>query len=95
VQSEGKKPIAVWVAFGALAGAWLFGAGLLIGREMPAHHFERFGSSGYLFDTSTGSLCTAFGTGKENPIDQALATPKYTEGLASLVAPVPPCASLK
>jgi len=62
-----------WIAFGVLAGIWLFGAGLLIGRQMPAHRFERFGTTGYLLDASTGRLCLAFPESKENPIDQALA----------------------
>jgi hypothetical protein len=34
-----------------------FGSGLLIGRQFPAHHYERFGSSSYLFEVSTGKLC--------------------------------------
>jgi hypothetical protein len=49
----------VWIAVGVLCAAYLFAAGLLIGREMPAHHFERFGNSAYLFDSSSGDVCKA------------------------------------
>lgn len=75
-----------WLVMAILTAMWLFGAGLLIGRELPAHHFERFGNSGYLFDASSGKLCRAFGATEAaknadgfeivspNPIDKALNT---------------------
>jgi len=43
---------------GAIAAPILFCAGLLVGRQFPAHHYERFGESVYLYDTSTGRVCT-------------------------------------
>lgn len=33
------------------------GVGLMIGREVPVHHYERFGNTAYLLDTSTGTVC--------------------------------------
>ena len=51
-----KKP--VWIAGATLCGALLFGAGLLVGRQFPAHHFEKMSNSPYLYDTTTGSVCT-------------------------------------
>jgi hypothetical protein len=39
-----------------------FGAGLLTGRQFPAHHYQRFGESKYLYDVSTGKVCAPFKT---------------------------------
>ena len=64
------QSIAVRVAFAVLAGAWLFSAGLLIGREIPAHHFERFGNTGYLFDASSGYICNATNPALPDPWDK-------------------------
>lgn len=36
----------------------LFGSGVLVGRQFPAHRFERIGQTPYLLDTATGSVCT-------------------------------------
>lgn len=49
----------VWVAAGAV-GLLLFGGGFLIGRQFPAHHYQRFGEGPLLYDTSTGRICTIF-----------------------------------
>ena len=43
---------------GAIAAPILFCSGLLVGRQFPAHHYERFGDSVYLYDTSSGRVCT-------------------------------------
>lgn len=83
-----------WIIMASLAALWLFAAGLLTGRELPAHHFERFGTTGYLFDASTGHLCNAFAYQSEsaatpppgfeivkpNAIDQALTGQKDANG---------------
>ena len=57
MQFTGKKGIALFVVL--ISGACIvgFGSGLLVGRQFPAHHFERFGNSSYLLDTSTGKIC--------------------------------------
>lgn len=47
----------VWIAGATLSGAILFGAGLLVGRQFPAHHFERLQNSSYLYDSTTGHVC--------------------------------------
>lgn len=52
-----KLPPWIWVALGSLALVG-FGAGFLTGRLLPAHHYERFGTSPDLFDTATGHVCT-------------------------------------
>ncbi len=73
-----------WVAVAGVACLWFFTAGLFIGRAIPKHHFERFGNSPYLFDTSTGYVCKAVGPSTSeiidsmvpkdaNPVDQAIA----------------------
>lgn len=33
------------------------GAGFLTGRQFPAHHYEKYGETRFLLDTSTGALC--------------------------------------
>ena len=43
---------------GAIVAPILFCSGLLVGRQFPAHHYERFGESAYLYDTATGRVCT-------------------------------------
>jgi hypothetical protein len=57
MQFTGKKGIALFVVM--IIGACIvgLGSGLIVGRQFPAHHFERFGNSSYLLDTSTGKIC--------------------------------------
>lgn len=47
------------LAVAILSGVWLFGAvaGWIFGRQMPAHHFERFGNTSYLLDPGNGRVC--------------------------------------
>jgi hypothetical protein len=60
MQFTGKKGNALFV--GLISGACIigFGSGLLVGRQFPAHHYERFGNSSYLLDPSTGRVCDPF-----------------------------------
>ena len=87
------QSIAVRVAFAVLAGAWLFSAGLLIGREMPAHHFERFGNTGYLFDASSGYICNATNPALPDPWDKYAVpdpnAPKDSNGFPIVKPPNP------
>jgi hypothetical protein len=46
-----------WVLSGALCAVLLFGSGILLGRQFPAHHFEKLPQSTYLLDSSTGHIC--------------------------------------
>jgi hypothetical protein len=41
------------------AGAFLLGtaSGFLVGRSVPAHHYQQFGSV-LVLDTATGKICT-------------------------------------
>jgi hypothetical protein len=47
---------------------------LLVGRQFPAHRFERFGDTHYLLDPTTGRVCDPFKIPNANPVDQALST---------------------
>jgi len=60
MQFVGKKGITIFVVVVSGASAAGFGSGLLVGRQFPAHHFERFGNSSYLLDPSTGKVCNPF-----------------------------------
>jgi hypothetical protein len=68
MQFIGAKGMTLFVAIFLIACGAVFGAGLLVGRQFPAHHFERFGDS-YLLDSATGKVCVlaAF----DNPKDAA------------------------
>jgi hypothetical protein len=57
MQFAGKKGIAVFIMLISGAVAAGFGSGLLIGRQFPAHHYERFGETRYLLDSTTGKVC--------------------------------------
>ena len=48
----------VWIAGATLSGAILFGAGLLVGRQFPAHHYQELGNTSRLFDSTTGHVCS-------------------------------------
>jgi len=73
MQFTGKKGIALFVVL--ISGACVagFGSGLLVGRQFPAHHFERFGNSSFLLDPATGRVCDPFKAPKTgNIVDDAL-----------------------
>ena len=57
MQFVGGKDVAVFVLLVSGAVAVGFGSGLLVGRQFPAHYFERFGNSSYLLDSATGKVC--------------------------------------
>ena len=54
----------VWIAGAVLSSAILFGAGLLVGRQFPAHHYQELGNTSRLFDSTTGHVCE---TGPDSP----------------------------
>jgi hypothetical protein len=89
-----------WSAFAILAGVCLFSAGLLIGRQMPKHHYERLGNTAFLFDTSTGEVCSLSPFAS---IDRDLGIPETTPSGAPSVwgnifdknNKIPPCAPAK
>src|ERR1700691_3579661 len=60
MQFTGKAGIAVFVLLVSGAVAIVFGSGCLVGRQFPAHHFERMGESWYVLDTTTGKVCSPF-----------------------------------
>jgi hypothetical protein len=53
LREESVKTPLLWV--GAVAVA--LGVGFLAGRQLPAHHYQRFGESRFLLDTATGKVC--------------------------------------
>jgi hypothetical protein len=57
MQFAGKKGIAVFVLLISGAVVIGFGSGLFVGRQFPAHRYERFGNSPYLLDSATGKVC--------------------------------------
>jgi len=74
MQFVGKKGIAVFVLLVLCLVGIGFGSGLLVGRQFPAHRFERFGETVYLFDPTTGKICNPFKNpnAPANPIDKVL-----------------------
>jgi hypothetical protein len=57
MQFTGAKGITLFVAIIAIVCMAGFGSGVLVGRQFPAHHFEKMENSHYLYDTSTGHVC--------------------------------------
>ncbi len=92
MQFVGKKGIALFVALVSLAIVIGFGFGLFVGRQFPAHRFERLGESWYVLDTTTGKVCNPFKdpNASTNIIDQALNpnAPKDANGFP-IVTPAP------
>ena len=56
-QSARTSRIALFVAVLFCVCAIGFGGGLLVGRQFPAHHYERFATTSYLLDPSSGKVC--------------------------------------
>jgi hypothetical protein len=74
MQFTGAKGITLFIAIVVLACASGFGSGLLVGRKFPAHTFQKFGETKYVFDPITGNVCDPFRDPKEsaNPFDHLL-----------------------
>lgn len=74
MQFTGKLGTAVFVLLISGGVAVGFGSGLLVGRQFPAHRFERFGESWYVLDATTGKVCNPFKdpNASTNPFDQTL-----------------------
>jgi hypothetical protein len=45
---------------GGITALLLFGGGFLIGRQFPAHRYEKIASGPYLLDTSSGKVCFVY-----------------------------------
>lgn len=63
MQFTGGKGIALFGAIIAIVCMTGFGSGVLVGRQFPVHHFEKMQNAPYLYDTSTGRVCS-FGLAK-------------------------------
>lgn len=57
MQFIGAKGITLFVAIVLISCGVGFGSGLLVGRQYPAHNFQRFGDTSYLLDSATGRVC--------------------------------------
>ena len=60
----------------------LFGSGLLVGRQFPAHHYEKFGTTAYLIDIATGKVC--------DPMFKATGPSIYDQQVVAGSFPPPP-----
>jgi hypothetical protein len=60
MQFTGKTGITVFALIVLAAVALGFGSGWLVGRQFPAHRFERFGETRFLLDPTTGKVCDPF-----------------------------------
>jgi len=95
MQFMGSKGIAVFVLIVLCAVGVGFGTGLLVGRQYPAHRFEKFGDSKYLLDPTTGKVCDPFKDPSisSNPFDHAFdaaTLPKDANGLPIIPSAYPP-----
>lgn len=88
-----------WVFSGAFCAVLLFGSGLLVGRQFPAHHYEKIPESPYLFDSSTGHVCDTLISKVERQEAEKLGsqivpkTPTSKDNLSFFdgVISIPPC----
>jgi hypothetical protein len=69
MQFKGAKGITLFVAIVVIACGVGFGSGLLVGRQFPAHRFERFGETRFLLDPTTGKVCDPFKDPNATPVD--------------------------
>jgi hypothetical protein len=72
MQFIGAKGITLFVAIVLIACGVGFGSGWLVGRQYPAHSFQRFGDTHYLLDPVAGKVCDPFKNPNANVVDQAL-----------------------
>ena len=87
----GAKGITLFVAIIAIASMVGFGSGILVGRQFPAHHFEKMENSHYLYDTSTGHVCDFWPT-KAEPSGVSEQPSDFMKSLGvGGVASIPPC----
>lgn len=82
MQFTAGKGVTLFVGIVFCACGLGFAFGVLIGRQFPAHHFERFGESGfYLLDSTTGRVC--------NPLKAPKASTNLFDQLVSSQSPAP------
>jgi hypothetical protein len=72
----------LFITVGSFGLVAVFGLGILVGRQFPAHHFERFGQSAYLYDVTTGKMCNPLKKSDDDPF-AAYATSAPTVTLPS------------
>ncbi len=94
MQFAGKKGIALFILLVFTAIGIGFGSGLLVGRQFPAHHYERFGNSTYLLDSATGKVCDLGPLpAAQEAANRSDVSPQTTDFMRSLNPPnyPPPC----
>jgi hypothetical protein len=85
MQFIGAKGVMLFVAIVIVACGAGFGSGLLIGRQYPAHHFEKMENSHYLYDTSTGHVCDFY------PAQSPTSASDFYKSLNLANTTIPPC----
>jgi hypothetical protein len=86
MQFTGKLGTAVFVLLISGTVAVGFGSGLLVGRQFPAHRFERFGESWYVLDATNGKVRDPFKdpNASTNVFDQGGSSPQPKSGAPDL-----------
>jgi len=71
-ENKMKNPFLIMAC--AICAVVLFGSGLLVGRQFPAHHFEKLPQSTYLLDSSSGHICDLLALKALSPDSSQLST---------------------
>lgn len=90
VQFTGAKGITLFVAIIAVICLAGFGSGILVGRQFPAHSFQRLGDSRYLLDPTTGRVCDPFKDPQADPFAQFAVDPKTGKSPSEISGVVEP-----
>ena len=69
MQFIGAKGFALCVAVLTGSCAVGLGLGLIVGRNYPAHVFQKYGETRFLLESTTGKLCAPFRDPSANPAD--------------------------
>jgi hypothetical protein len=64
-----------------------FGLGMLVGRQLPAHHYGQLTGTVFLYDSGTGKSCNPL-IDPKNPLDQDWASEQSQNKSA---VHLPPC----
>jgi hypothetical protein len=58
----------------------VFAFGVVVGREFPAHHYERFGESAFLYDSTTGRMCNPYKSVAKDSMGLQTVPPQKSDG---------------
>jgi hypothetical protein len=88
MQITGKSETALYITVIAVVCVMGFGSGFFVGRQFPAHRFEKIENSHYLYDTSTGHVCDFLPVQANQ---QTTPATSFYERIASGANTLPPC----